>query len=104
MSGTASNEGRVLHLVLRAGNGAFDACRGCCTAGDAVVFLDDGVRQLLLGEPGRLLPPGVAVFYSQPDLQARGLDAAASTMKARALHDDDFSLMLQQHEHCLSWK
>jgi sulfur transfer complex TusBCD TusB component (DsrH family) len=104
VSGAAPNAGRVLHLVLRAGSGAFESCRTCCTAGDAVLFLDDGVRQLLLGEPGRLLPPGVAVHYSLPDLKARGLVDAASKMNARTLSDDEFSVMLQQYDDCLSWK
>ena len=104
MSSAETNTGRVLHLVLRAGNGAFESCRTCCTAGDAVLFLDDGVRQLLLGEPGRLLPPGVAVLYSLPDLQARGLAEAAATMNARTLRDDEFPAMLQQHDECLGWK
>ena len=104
MSGAAANAGRVLHLVLRAGNGAFESCRTCCTAGDAVLFLDDGVRQLLLGEPGRLLPPGVAVHYSLPDLKARGLAGAASKLNARTLRDDEFPALLQQYDECLSWK
>ena len=104
MNGAAANPGRVLHLVLRAGSGAFDSCRTCCTAGDAVLFLDDGVRQLLLGEPGRLLPPGVAVHYSLPDLQARGMAEAAATMNARTLRDDEFPAILRQHDQCLSWK
>ena len=104
MNGAVSNPGRVLHLVLRAGSGAFDSCRRCCTAGDTVVFFDDGVRQLLLGEPGRLLPPGVAVHYSLSDLKARGLAEAATRMKARTLSDEDFPAMLQRHDHCLSWK
>jgi sulfur transfer complex TusBCD TusB component (DsrH family) len=104
VSGPAANAQRVLHLVLRAGNGAFESCRACCTAGDAVLFLDDGVRQLLLGEPGRLLPPGVAVHYSLPDLKARGLAGAAAIMNARTLCDGDFSAMLQLYDECLSWK
>ena len=93
-----------LHLVLTAGKGAFDACRKLCKAGDSVVFLDDGVRQLLLGEPGKKLPPGVAVFYSGPDLDARGLAGAAERAHVRTLADAAFTGLLKQHRHCLSWK
>lgn len=93
-----------LHLVLTAGEGAFDACRKLCKAGDSVVFLDDGVRQLILGEPGKKLPPGVAVFYSMPDLEARGLASAAEQAHVRTLGDSDFIGLLSQHLHCLSWK
>lgn len=94
----------VLHLVLRGAGGAFDSCRACCTAGDAVVFLDDGVRQILLGDPGRLLPPGVAIHYSQPDLRARGLAGAAEKMRARTLGDEELCALLQRYDLCLSWK
>ncbi len=94
----------TLHLVLSAGNGAFDACRVRCDAGDTVLFLDDGVRQLLLGAPGRLLPPGVALFYSAPDLAVRGLAGAAEAARARALDDDGIPGLLARHRHCLSWK
>jgi sulfur relay protein TusB/DsrH len=104
VSGPAANEGRVLHLVMRAGTGAFDSCRACCTAGDAVLFLDDGVRQLVLGEPGRLLPPGVAVHYALADLRARGLEEAASSTSARTLRDEEFPALLQRYDQCLSWK
>jgi sulfur relay protein TusB/DsrH len=94
----------ALHLVLAAGTGAFAACRARCAAGDSVLFLDDGVRQLLLGEPGKLLPPGVAVYYSQPDLLARGLAAPAKESRVRILQDEGFSALLESHGHCLSWK
>ena len=101
---TAENRTPVLHLVQSVGTGGFAACRARCAAGDSVLFLDDGVRQLLLGEPGRLLPPGVAVYYSQPDLQARGLASVADEARVRMLADGDFSALLESHAHCLSWK
>ena len=104
MSARVANVRRVLHLVLRAGTGAFESCRSCCTAGDAVLFIDDGVRQLVLGEPGRLLPPGVAVQYSLPDLEARGLAEAAAKMNARTFCDEDFPVLLCKYDHCLSWR
>jgi len=94
----------VLHLVLTAGEGSFAACRKLCMAGDSVVFLDNGVRNLLLGEPGIQLPPGVAVFYSQPDIEARGLAGAAQLAHVRNLSDADFTDLLNRHRHCLSWK
>ena len=94
----------TLHLVLTAGEGAFGACRKFCNAGDSVLFLDDGVRQLLLGEPGKQLPPGVAVYYSEPDLRARGLHGAAGHDRVRTLPDDAFTGLLKGHRHCLSWK
>jgi sulfur relay protein TusB/DsrH len=93
-----------LHLVLSTGSGAFEACRAHCVAGDSVLFLDDGVRQLLLGEPGKLLPPGVAVHYSLPDLAARGLAATAANSRVRTLEDPEFPGLLESHGHCLSWK
>lgn len=94
----------ALHLVLTAGEGAFDPCRKLCQAGDSVVFIDNGVRQLLLGEPGKRLPPGVAVYYSQPDLEARGLLGAAEAAHVRTLADSEFTDLLKAHRHCLSWK
>lgn len=94
----------ALHLVLSAGNGALDDCRRRCSAGDTVLFLDDGVRQLLLGEPGRRLPPGVAVHYSTVDLEARGLLGAAAQARVRLLDDTGFAALLSEHRHCLSWK
>lgn len=104
MNGVGGSGTGALHLVQSAGAGAFDACRVHCTAGDSVLFMDSGVRQLLLGEPGKLLPPGVAVYYSQADLEARGLAAAASELRVRVLEDRDFSSLLERHGHCLSWK
>ena len=95
---------KALHLVFTAGEGAFDPCRKLCKAGDTVVFLDDGVRQLLLGEPGKRLVPGVAVYYSSPDLAARGLAEAAGRAHVRLLADDEFPALLKTHRHCLSWK
>ena len=100
----AEHDTGTLHLVQSAGTGAFDACRARCMAGDSVLFLDDGVRQLLLGDPGRLLPPGVAIYYSQPDLLARGLASVAEDARVRTLADDGFSALLERHRHCLSWK
>lgn len=94
----------MLHLVCSAGKGAFEACRAASTAGDTVLFLDNGVTQLLLGEPGKLLPPGVAVYYSEPDLEARGLAGAARGSQVRILEDSAFPSLLQNHQHCLSWK
>ena len=94
----------ALHLVFTAGEGAFDACRKLCKAGDTVVFMDSGVRQLLLGEPGKRLPPGVALYYSAPDLAARGLAGAAERARVRLLTDDTFPKLLKHHRHCLSWK
>ena len=94
----------ALHLVLTAGEGAFEACRKLCSAGDSVLFCDNGVRQLLLGEPGKRLPPGVAVFYSRPDLEARGLAGAAELAQVRTLADSAFAGLLGKHRHCLSWK
>lgn len=96
--------GGVLHLVFTAGEGGFSACRSVCTAGDAVLFIDDGVRQLLSGEPGKLLPPGVAIHYAGPDLQARGLLATAETAQVRILQDAAFPALLESHDHCLGWK
>lgn len=93
-----------LHLVLSAGSGAFDACRRACSAGDSVLFMDNGVRQLLLGEPGKQLPPGVAMHFSKPDLEARGLLKAATEARLRLLDDADFPDLLRRHRHCLSWK
>ncbi|MEE4218343.1 MAG: DsrH/TusB family sulfur metabolism protein [Xanthomonadales bacterium] len=93
-----------MHLVFSAGQGAFEACRKASAAGDTVVFLDNGVRQLLLGEPGKLLPPGVAVYYSEPDLQARGLASPARDLQVRTLKDGAFPSLLENHPHCLSWK
>ena len=101
---SAAGRKSTLHLVCKAGTGAFEACRAACTAGDAVLFIDNGVRQLLLGEPGRLLPPGVAVHYSKPDLEARGLSAAAGEAQVRVLEDSEFTALLRDHRHCLSWK
>lgn len=95
--------GSTLHLVLGAGTGGLDACRRCCSAGDSVLFLDDGVRQLLLGEPGKRLPPGVVSHYSKADLEARGLLGAAAKSCVRLLEDDDFTVLLHGHCHCLSW-
>jgi len=95
---------RVLHLVFSAGTGALESCRKACTAGDSVLFMDNGVRQLLLGEPGKLLPPGVAVYYSEPDLAARGLAAPARDSQVRVLGDEGFTALLTDHRHCLSWK
>lgn len=95
---------KALHLVLTTGAGAFDACRAACSAGDSVLFLDSGVSQLLVGEPGKLLPPGVAVYYSAPDLEARGLLGLASQFRARVLDDLHFPALLEKHRHCLSWK
>lgn len=100
----AGSTNRTLHLVCTAGTGAFEACRAACTAGDAVLFIDNGVRQLLLVEPGRLLPPGVAVHYSKPDLEARGLQPSAENAQVRVLDDSDFTALLRDHRHCLSWK
>lgn len=97
-------QSNVLHLVFSVGQGAFEACRGASTAGDTVVFLDNGVRQLLLGEPGKLLPPGVAVYYSEPDLQARGLASPARDLQVRTVEDGAFPALLENHQHCLSWK
>ena len=94
----------ALHLVLSTGGGAFEACRKLCTAGDSVLFLDDGVRQLLLGEPGKRLSPGVAVYYARPDLEARGLAGLAVKARVRVLGDDGFPALLKAHRHCLSWK
>ena len=97
-------QSNTLHLVFSVGQGAFEACRKASTAGDTVVFLDNGVRQLLLGEPGKLLPPGVAVYYSQPDLEARALAGPASDFQVRILEDGAFPSLLENHQHCLSWK
>ena len=94
----------ALHLVLTAGEGAFDPCRKLCQAGDSVLFIDSGVRQLLMGEPGKRLPPGVAVYYSKPDLEARGLLGAAEAVHVRILDDSGFTNLLEAHRHCLSWK
>ncbi len=84
-------QSNVLHLVFSVGQGAFESCRSASTAGDTVVFLDNGVRQLLLGEPGKLLPPGVAVYYSEPDLEARGLASPARDFQVRILRRHGFS-------------
>ena len=94
----------TLHLVVSAGTGAFAACRARCAAGDSVLFLDDGVRQLVLAEPGKLLPPGVAVYYAGPDLDARGLASVADGASVRVVKDEDFPALLESHGHCLSWK
>lgn len=94
----------ALHLVFSAGAGALESCRKTCAAGDSVFFVDNGVRQLLLGEPGKLLPPGVAVYYSEPDLEARGLTGPARDSQVRVLGDEGFSALLIDHRHCLSWK
>jgi sulfur relay protein TusB/DsrH len=104
VSAAAGQAEGVLHLVLGAGSGAFDACRSRCAAGDTVLFLDDGVRRLMTGDAGRLLPPGVALFYSAPDLAARGLAEAAAEARARLLDDDGIPALLARHRHCLSWK
>jgi sulfur relay protein TusB/DsrH len=94
----------VLHLVLSAGSGAFDACRRACSAGDSVLFMDNGVRQLLVGEPGKQLPPGVAMHFGKADLEARGLLSAATEARVRLLDDDGIPDLLKRHRHCLSWK
>lgn len=104
MTGDKTMQSNVLHLVFSAGQGAFEACRAASTAGDSVLFVDNGVRQLLLGEPGKWLPPGVAVYYSGPDLEARGLASPARELQLRILKDAAFPSLLQNHQHCLSWK
>ena len=103
MGTRTGNAENALHLVLSTGEGAFEACRKLCTAGDSVLFLDDGVRQLLLGEPGKRLPPGVAVYYGRPDLEARGLAGAAENSRVRMLEDAGFPALLKNHRHCMSW-
>lgn len=104
MPGKCKMQSHTLHLVFSVGQAAFEACRKASTAGDSVVFMDNGVRQLLLGEPGKLLPPGVAVYYSEPDLEVRGLATPASNYQVRTLKDDAFPSLLENHRHCLSWK
>jgi sulfur relay protein TusB/DsrH len=94
----------ALHLVLSSGPRALEACRARCEPGDAVLFLDEGVNRLLDGEPGGALPDGIAVLFSWPDLEARGLAEAAQRQRLKTLQDDDFPALLERHRHCLSWK
>lgn len=104
MNGQGDATATTLHLVLSAGPRALDACRARCEPGDAVLFLDDGVNRLPDGAPGEALPDGVAVLFSLPDLEARGLGEAARGLQLDTLQDDDFPALLERHRHCLSWK
>ena len=104
MKGRGGAAATTLHLVPGAGPRALDACRARCEPGDTVLFLDDGVYRLLDGAPGEALPDGVAVLFSLPDLEARGLDGAAQRLRSKTLRDDEFPGLLERHGHCLSWK
>lgn len=90
-----------LHLVLSAN--ALADCLAMTSAGDAVLFLADGVMTLLDGGPA-VFDDGIERMYSRIDVQARGLAELAAQRSVRQVEDDRLPELLCTHCHCLSWK
>ncbi|MGK2927285.1 MAG: DsrH/TusB family sulfur metabolism protein [Lysobacterales bacterium] len=90
-----------LHLVAGDGREALEDCLSLCVAGDALLFLDAGVLQLLQALPG--LPSGAEAHFLAADLQARGLLDVARRRQLSVLDDDAFCDLLTAHGRCLTW-
>jgi len=102
---THSRENRnCLHLVVRSSIDALESCRSRFDAGDAVLFLDDGVMHIT-GNPGRIFQPLFRKgYFSDPDLDARGLRTLAGDAGVRIISDPEFVGLLQKYDFCLTWK
>ena len=94
---------RCLHLVAGAGRDAFDDCMSLVAPGDAVVFLDAGVLQLLRCPAGLPESPA-ALYFAAADLRAHGLLEAALRERARLLDDGEVCDLLAACDHCLTWR
>lgn len=90
-----------LHLVAGDGREALEDCLALCVPGDALLFLDAGVLQLLQAPPG--LPDSVQAHFLAADLQARGLLETARRRRLSALDDAAFCGLLAAHGRCLTW-
>ena len=102
---TIDRENRTcLHLVVRSSIDALESCRSRFDAGDAVLFLDDGVMHVA-ENPGRIFQPLYRNgFFSDTDLNARGLRTLAGEAGVRIISDPEFVDLLQKHDFCLTWK
>ena len=93
-----------LHLVVGPGASALETCSAHYSAGDDVIFLDAGVMHLYeRGAKTETIFAGAA-YFSEADLEARGLAGLARKSGVRLANESDFLRLLRQHDHCLSWK
>ena len=95
--------GCCLHLVAGAGRDALDDCLAQVAPGDWVVFLDEGVLQLL-HSPMVVQGAVGSVFFSDADLRAHGLVDSARKLQSDIIDDAGICALLAQCEHCLTWR
>jgi sulfur relay protein TusB/DsrH len=100
----AAAGGNCLHLVASPCAESLALCASQFRAGDHVLFLDAGVMILAEPQSAFSVPPADSVFYSEPDLAARGLLELARNEGLQLLPDEDFPGLLARHSFCLTWK
>jgi sulfur relay protein TusB/DsrH len=104
MNAKSSDSSSCLHLVLGPDAEALAACSAHFHAGDDVMFLDAGVMQLFERSTKTESAFDKPAYFLESDLEARGLAGPARNRGVRMAHESDFTRLLRQHDHCLSWK
>ena len=98
------NQRSCLHLVVTASDETLACCMEHYSEGDSVVFLDEGVLQLIGRQINEHVLVNLSFYFSFEDLQARGLLPKAQRRGVQIADDGAIVQMLTEHPHCLTWK
>ena len=94
---------QCLHLVASSHAEASARCHAVIAESDAVLFIGDGVMQAL--DPGKEhLARFPTCYFSLVDLEARGVLPMAIELGLQTVTDEEFVGLLNQFDHCLTWK
>lgn len=94
---------KVLHLVAGSGVDASARCLAAFKKGDAVLFIGDGVMQVL--DPQQEFRAFFSsCYFLRVDLEARGGLQTAIDQGLQTVSDRKFVALLKQFDHCLTWK
>ena len=95
----------TLHLLPRTpGIGtALADCIRTCSAGDSILFLEDGVYAVALPDNGlSAFSDSIGLFALQADCAARGL-AVQIDQRVRSVGYEDFVGLVARHQRCVTW-
>ena len=102
-SAAANAMATCLHLVTGPDPKALELCLAHADSGDAVLFLDTGVLQLLDLGSDELAGFRAELHFAAPDLGAHALLELAGRLGVSVVDDDGFCALLAAHVHCLTW-
>ena len=92
-----------LHTISRSpSQGLLQTCASVLQAGDAVLFIEDGVYHCLQYDPWPALHSQVKIFGLSEDIQARGLLSGCSSA-IEIVNYDRFVALCCEHNKVVSW-